>query len=85
MVNKNVTPFEPRSPIDPSGIRIGMPTVTSRGMGEKEMSCIADFIDRVLSDKAGDTDGIKQDVKNLCDRFPIYKGLLEDVAGAPSS
>ncbi len=85
VVNKNVIPFEPRSPIDPSGIRIGTPTVTSRGMGKKEMGRIADLIDRVLSDKAGDPDSIKRDVKGLCSRFPIYEGLLEDVAGSSSS
>jgi glycine hydroxymethyltransferase len=57
-----------------SGVRIGSPAVTTRGLREPEMQTIATLIARVLDSKgdAGAIEGVKRDVKELCDRFPIY-------------
>ncbi|MBI4009656.1 MAG: serine hydroxymethyltransferase [Candidatus Aenigmarchaeota archaeon] len=76
--NKNTIPFDPRKPFDPSGVRIGTPTLTSRGMKEMEMETVADLIIRVL--KNSDNIEIKQDVRKevieLCKRFPLYPELV---------
>lgn len=74
-VNKNVLPDDPRGPMDPSGIRIGVPAVTTRGMGIAEMRTIVRWIDSVLrSDgKKGVLAGIRREVKTLCRTFPIYR------------
>jgi glycine hydroxymethyltransferase len=73
-VNKNAIPFDQNPPMVASGIRIGTPAVTTRGMREAEMDLIADFIARVLA--APDDDRaigiVKQDVERLCRRFPLY-------------
>jgi glycine hydroxymethyltransferase len=77
-VNKNAIPFDHRSPFVTSGVRIGTPAVTSRGMKEKEMEVIADFIHRALQ-KVGDDSalkGIGKEVRDLCSQFPMYKGRL---------
>ncbi|MEI6650493.1 MAG: serine hydroxymethyltransferase [Candidatus Moraniibacteriota bacterium] len=73
-VNKNVLPDDPRGPLDPSGIRIGVPAVTTRGMKEGEMRQIAGWIDRALrSDgKKRALGAIRKEVKTLCKSFPIY-------------
>src|SRR5687768_2354072 len=73
-VNKNTIPFETKSPMVTSGIRIGTPAVTTRGMKEAEMAVIADLIDRVLS-KLGDGGveaKVRGDVQALTSRFPLY-------------
>ena len=78
-VNKNAIPFDHRSPFVTSGVRIGTPAVTSRGMKEKEMEAIADLIYRALQ-KIGDADALKaigKDVRDLCGQFPMYKGRLK--------
>ena len=80
-VNKNTIPFETRSPFDPSGIRIGTPAVTTRGMKEEEMRLIADYIDEVLTNIENE-DKIKEvgkKVKELCDSFPIYREVIEQL------
>ena len=72
-VNKNAIPFDPRSPFVTSGVRIGTPAVTSRGMKEPEMELIADLIFRALQ-KVGDDkalSSIGDEVRELCRRFPI--------------
>ena len=72
--NKNTIPFDQNKPMIASGIRIGTPAVTTRGLCEPEMKTIAELFARVLDSK-GDADVItqvKRDVKELCDRFPIY-------------
>ncbi len=75
--NKNVIPDDPRPPLDPSGIRIGTPAATTRGMKEEEMRFIASAIARVLADPNNDSLRIelRKDVADLCARFPIYEGM----------
>src|SRR5437879_8050954 len=73
-VNKNTIPFETKSPMVTSGIRIGTPAVTTRGMTEAEMMVIAELIDRVLS-KLGDSGveaRVRGEVQALTSRFPLY-------------
>jgi glycine hydroxymethyltransferase len=73
-VNKNTIPFDQNKPMVASGVRIGSPAVTTRGLREAEMQTIATLIARVLDSKGDQAviDGVKRDVKELCDRFPIY-------------
>lgn len=73
-VNKNVIPDDQRSPFDPSGIRAGVQAITSRGMKEKEIKLIADWIDRILSnhDNAAELTVIRKEVTKFCKKFPIY-------------
>ena len=73
-VNKNTIPFETRSPFVTSGIRIGVPAVTTKGMGPEEMKTIADMIDRALKSRTDEKalEGIKNEVTELCKRFPFY-------------
>jgi glycine hydroxymethyltransferase len=73
-VNKNTIPFDTQKPMVASGLRIGTPAVTTRGLREPDMKTMAKLIARVLDSKA-DPDvvaGVKREVKELCDRFPIY-------------
>ena len=73
-VNKNTIPFETRSPMVTSGVRVGTPAVTTRGMGEAEMAQIAALIDRVLRSPAeGAVEAsVRRDVQALTARFPLY-------------
>src|SRR5947209_4399118 len=76
-VNKNTVPKETQSPFVTSGIRIGTPAVTTRGMREPEMELVAALIDRVIS-KAGDAtvaSSVRQEVLDLTKRFPLYKSF----------
>ncbi len=74
-VNKNMVPFDQRSPMVTSGIRIGTPAVTTRGMGEAEMRLIAELIHRVLSDPEDETtrQAVRDEVTELCRQFPLYQ------------
>jgi glycine hydroxymethyltransferase len=73
-VNKNTIPFDMQKPMVASGLRIGTPAVTTRGLREPEMTTMADLIARVLDSKGdpGVISQVKREVKELCDRFPIY-------------
>jgi len=75
VVNKNTIPFEKRSPFITSGLRIGTPAVTTRGLKEREMESIAKWIGRVLKDIKDEKRITKarEEVKELCDRFPLYE------------
>ncbi|MBF0523437.1 MAG: serine hydroxymethyltransferase, partial [Candidatus Omnitrophica bacterium] len=76
-VNKNLIPFDPAPPTVTSGIRVGTPAVTTRGMKENEMKQIAAFIDEAILNKDNlvKLDGIKAQVEKLTKQFPIYKDL----------
>ena len=71
-VNKNTIPNDPESPFVTSGVRIGTPAVTSRGFKENEMKEIAEFIYLAATDFDNKADYIREGVKNLTDRFPLY-------------
>ena len=77
-VNKNAIPFDPRPPAVTSGIRIGTPAVTTRGMKEKEIEIIADFIKEALNNPGSEKvlSRIKDDVRGLCSQFPVYRHRL---------
>ncbi|MCH6574302.1 MAG: SDR family NAD(P)-dependent oxidoreductase [Bacteroidetes bacterium] len=73
-VNKNMVPFDTRSPFVTSGIRIGTPAVTTRGMKENEMSRIADIINSAIQnfDNEEKLEELKTEVKELCSGYPLY-------------
>jgi glycine hydroxymethyltransferase len=75
-VNKNAIPFDKNPPLVASGIRVGTPAVTTRGMTEKEMDLVGDFIIRGLATPDDDRalGMVKTEVEALCRRFPLYRG-----------
>ena len=81
-VNKNMIPFDTRTPFVTSGIRIGTPAVTSRGLGEPEMKTVARLITRVLADveDEGEIEAVTGAVRELTASFPLYAGRLEEAA-----
>jgi glycine hydroxymethyltransferase len=76
-VNKNLIPFDPKPPAVASGIRIGTPAVTTRGMKEQDMEKITHFIDEALTNKDSEEKlkEIKKEVVEFTDKFPLYEGL----------
>ncbi|MCR5552581.1 MAG: serine hydroxymethyltransferase [Oscillospiraceae bacterium] len=72
-VNKNTVPGEPRSPFVTSGIRIGTPAVTSRGLKEADMEKLAELIDLVIRDFDNQKDYIRSEVVKLTEKYPIYR------------
>jgi glycine hydroxymethyltransferase len=76
-VNKNTIPFDPEKPFVTSGVRIGTPALTTRGMREAEMEQIGDMIARVVKDIENDAvvAEVREEVRALCDRFPLYADM----------
>lgn len=76
-VNKNMVPFDKRSPFITSGIRIGTPAVTTRGMKEKEMEIIADIINRAITNFENENklSELKEEVKTLTSKFPLFNEM----------
>ncbi|MFH1611202.1 MAG: serine hydroxymethyltransferase [Patescibacteria group bacterium] len=76
-VNKNMIPDDPRSPMDPSGIRLGTPALTTRGMKEEEMKQIAMWIDEAIINWQNPEKlaTVRAQVKEMTDKFPLYPGL----------
>ncbi len=72
-INKNMIPYDPRKPMDPSGIRLGTPALTTRGCGEKDMQTVADLMDDALMNRADDAKlaEIKERVKEFAVKFPV--------------
>jgi glycine hydroxymethyltransferase len=76
-VNKNTVPYEPASPFNPSGIRLGTPAVTTRGMKESEMKVIAQGIAKVINAKGDNAVclKVKEEILELTKKFPLYPGM----------
>ena len=71
-VNKNAIPFDPQKPFVTSGIRVGTPAMTSRGMKEAEARKIAQLIAKIINEKEAAFDYVKEEVAKLCKAFPLY-------------
>jgi glycine hydroxymethyltransferase len=76
-VNKNAVPYDDKSPFVTSGIRIGVPAITTRGMKEEHMTVVVDLIDRVLMniDSADQITGVSKEVREFMQQFPLYPDL----------
>ena len=74
-VNKNAIPNDPQKPFVTSGIRVGVPAATSRGMKEPEMRTIAKLISKVIKEKEAALADVSAAVAELCSRFPLYPDL----------
>lgn len=77
-VNKNTIPKETLSPFVTSGVRIGTPAVTSRGMKEPEMVAIAKMIARLIREGESAVEEVKQEVLTICARFPLYENCVNE-------
>ena len=76
-LNKNAVPFDDKSPFVTSGIRVGVPAITTRGMKEADMKTVVDFIDKVLMniDDEAVIAAVKEEVKSFMKQFPLYPEL----------
>jgi len=76
-LNKNAVPFDDKSPFVTSGIRVGVPAITTRGMKEADMETVVDFIDRVLMDidNPETIAAVKSEVGKFMEQFPLYPEL----------
>ena len=71
-VNKNTIPFETTSPFVTSGIRIGTPSITSRGFKEEDARLVARLISKIIAEKEAAFDAVRAEVKKLCEKYPLY-------------
>ena len=71
-VNKNTIPFEETSPFITSGIRVGTPSITSRGFKEEDARLVARLIAKIISEKEAAFDFVRAEVKKLCEKYPLY-------------
>ena len=80
-VNKNLIPFDEKSPFVTSGIRLGTPAVTTRGMGPDEMATIAGFIDAALKAREDEQKlaGIREEVREFLKVFPLYRDWIDEM------
>ncbi len=72
-VKKNSVPNDPASPFVTSGIRIGTPAVTTRGLKEEDMKIIAKLIKMTVTDFETKADGIRDEVTKICEKYPLYE------------
>jgi len=81
-VNKNAIPYDTNPPLKPSGIRIGTPALTTRGMKEPEMRRIADWIGKALENRSDEAvlSRIRGEVAEMANQFPLYAWRREGVA-----
>ncbi|MCW5214511.1 serine hydroxymethyltransferase, partial [Desulfobulbus sp. US5] len=77
-VNKNAIPFDTQSRFVTSGIRVGTPAVTTRGLKEPEMVMIGDWINRVLTSGEEEAIQVRQEVRQLCETVPLYPEIARD-------
>ena len=79
-LNKNAVPYDDKSPFVTSGIRVGVPAITTRGMKESDMEKVVELIDRILSDidNADTIEKVKGEVREMMKGFPLYKQETKD-------
>ena len=75
-VNKNAIPFDKKSAFVTSGVRIGTPSVTTRGFKEEDCEKIAELITKIINEKENAFDFVKAEVKKLTEKYPLYKGVI---------
>ena len=73
-VNKNTIPFETTSPFVTSGVRIGTPSITSRGFNEEDARLVARLIAKVIAEREAAFEEVRAAVKELCAKHPLYEG-----------
>lgn len=80
-VNKNMIPYDQRKPMDPSGIRVGTPALTTRGMGQTEMKTIGGWILKALrnSEDRGVLEGIRAEIREMCANYPVPAATVEAI------
>ena len=76
-VNKNAIPFDKKSAFVTSGVRIGTPSVTTRGFKEEDCEKIAELITKIINEKEAAFDFVKAEVKKLTEKYPLYKGVIK--------
>ena len=75
-VNKNAIPFDKQKPFVTSGVRIGTPSITSRGFKEDDCRKIAELITKIINEKESAYDYVRQEVKKLIEKYPLYEGAI---------
>ncbi len=71
-VNKNMVPGDPESPFVTSGIRVGAPAMTTRGLDEDDFGTVVDLMDRVIASRGAEAAAVRDEVRALCDAYPLY-------------